>query len=133
MATLTPERLVELKAHYLPDDAATHGWDDDTIALRWSGGFASTARMYWLDRVTDTAKYLDIPDPGGTLPITQIHRQAMEMLAYWDAYLVKFGDALVFTGSRPTRIGKIKRRYEIQSTQVGPSIPTPYTPYNPTD
>lgn len=133
MPALTPALLAEIKAHYLPDDAVTNGWTDEVIETRWTGGIPSTVRLYWLDRVTDTAGYLDIPDPGGTLPITQIHRQAKEMLAYWDEYLAKHGDIIVLTGARPTRVGKIKRRYERAGTVMLPPNYSAHTPYNRTD
>lgn len=133
MAVVATAEDVALVRTYLPPDATTNGWTDEEIATRWTGGVVSTLRLYWFERVTDTAGYLDIPDPGGTLPITQIHRQAMEMLAYYDAYLAKYGDVVDFIGARPTRIGKIKRRYERNVSFLPPSYPTIHSPYAPTD
>lgn len=128
---LTPELLATVKAQWLPTDAATNGWTDEVIAERWTGGIATTVRKYWYERVQDTAGFLDIPDPGGSLPITQIHRQAKEMLAYWDAWIAKNGDVVeVVTGSRPTRIGKIKKRYQ-HEPYPPPPRPNIYSPYNP--
>lgn len=133
MAAIATADDVALVRKYLPPDATTNGWDDAEIAIRWTGGVVSTLRMYWFERVTDTAGYLDIHDSGGTLPITQIHRQAVEMLAIIDAYLAKYGDVLEFFGSRRTRVGKIKKRYANKSTWMPRSYPSTYTPYNPTD
>ena len=130
MAILTDTLLATLKAEWLPDDAAANGWTDEVIAERWTGSIVSTVRKYWYDRVQDTAGYLDVPDPGGTLPITQIHRQAVEMLKYWDDWIAKWGDTIVVNGARATRVGKIKRRYQHEH---GRTVfrPSPTGPYNP--
>lgn len=130
MAILTDALLATLKAEYLPDDAAANGWTDEVIAERWTGAIPTTVRKYWYDRVQDTAGYLDVPDPGGALPITQIHRQAVEMLKYWDDWIAKWGDTVVVTGSRATRVGKIKRRYQHEHG-VNVFRPSPTGPYNP--
>ncbi|QHB37420.1 hypothetical protein SEA_LEOPARD_13 [Mycobacterium phage Leopard] len=130
MAILTDPLLAELKAQWLPADAATNGWDDNTIRERWTGGIATTVRRYWFERVSDTAGYLDVPDPGGTLPITQIHRQAKEMLQYWDDWIAKWGDTIVVTGSRATKVGKIKKRYQ-KSPGPHPTHWNANSPYNP--
>lgn len=79
LVVLTDGLLAKIRDEYLPSDAASFGWDDDQIRERWTGGPATTIRLYWFERVSDTAGYLDLPDPGGTLPITQIHRQAKEL------------------------------------------------------
>ena len=130
---LTPEVLARFKAEWLPADAETNGWDDDTITERWTGGVATTARKYWFERVQDTAGYLDLPDPGGTLPITQIYRQAREMLAYWDDFIVKYGDV------DPDQIGinrgrtvKIKNRYPRPYPNPRPLGDNPRSPYTRT-
>lgn len=130
MAILTAELLATLKAEWLPNDAATNGWTDEVIEERWTGGIPTTVRKYWYDRVQDTAGYLDVPDPGGTLPITQIHRQAVEMLRLWDEWIAKHGDTINVTGSRSTRVGKIKRRYQHDHFPVG-QRPSPTGPYGP--
>ena len=134
---ITPDQLTTLQ-YWLPNDAETYGWDATYISTRWTGGIVSTIRAYWYDRVQDTASYLDLSDPSGNLPITQIHRQAMEMLQYWDAYLLKYGDVtnpdLMGTGiPRPTRIGKIARRYPVPTGYPVPLQPTSFGPYNYTD
>lgn len=128
---ITPDQLISVK-QWLPADAAENGWDDDEITLRWTGGIASTVRAYWFQRVSDTAGYLDLPDPGGTLPITQIYRQAREMLDYWDNFLKVNGDVDPNLVARPTRIGKIKRRYVNPNPYMPSPFPSTYSPYNPT-
>lgn len=128
MAALTPEVLDVVKATYLPADAADNGWDDAKITDEWTGGIPGLVRAYWYDRVQQTAGYLDIPDPGGTLPITQLHRQAMEMLQYWDNWILKFGNSL--SPMRSVRFGKIKKRYRKGNAFPVPIAPLPSGPYN---
>lgn len=128
---LTTDKLATIKAQYLPNDAATHGWDDVKITANWTGGIPGTVRAFWYDRVQQTAGYLDLPDPGGTLPITQLHRQAMEMLAYWDKWLLQYGDVLVIP--RRVSFGKIRRRYKNRNPMTVPSYPLYNSPYSSTD
>lgn len=128
MSVLTPELLVVIKANWLPTDAADNGWNDAKITDNWSGSVVGLVRSYWYDRVQQTAGYLDIPDPGGTLPVTQLHRQAMEMLQYWDAWILKYG--LNVLPSRSVTFGKIRRRYQNNNPYPVPSSPTAGGPYN---
>lgn len=125
---LTPELLAVVKAQWLPDDAADNGWDDAKITDEWAGSIPQLVRAYWYDRVQQTAGYLDIPDPGGTLPITQLHRQAMEMLQYWDAWILKYGTSV--TGMRTVSFGRIKRRYKKGNPVPMPMYPLSNGPYN---
>lgn len=128
MATPTPEQITKVE-HYLPDVTADPDvWDEAKITERWAG-IAGTVRAYWYQRTSDTAQYLDIPDPSGVLPITQIHRQAKEMLDYWDLFISKFGtNADPSTMSRAVTFGKIKRRYPRQGIN-GLSDYAYYSPY----
>lgn len=118
---LTPELLEIIKTQWLPDDAADNGWDDAKITSMWTGGIPTLVYRYWYDRVQQTAGYLDVPDPGGTLPITQIHRQAMEMLQYWGTWLKLYGNNT--EPIQATRFGKIRKRYD-----KGNPFPIPYGP-----
>lgn len=110
MATITSEELDIFKRRWLPSDAQDNGWDDTKITDEWAGSYVGTVRAYWYDRVQQTAAYLDLSDPSGNLPITQLHRQAKDMLAYWDAYIAKHG---LNPPPLPNGVsfGKIKRRY----------------------
>lgn len=119
-------------ATWLPSaEADPEVWDATKIAERWTGGIAGTIRAYWYQRVSDTAGYLDVPDPGGTLPITQIYRQAREMLEYWDNFIIKWGASADpgTVGSRPSTTGRIRRRYVGTGTYPPEqySTRTPYT------
>lgn len=101
---------------YLPSVANDpEVWDATKVAENWTGGIAGTIRKFWYVRASDTAGYMDLPDAGGTLPITQIHRAAKDMLAYWDAFIAKWGantDPDTVAGGIVGSVGKIKRRYQ---------------------
>ena len=127
MAALTPDLLDTIKANWLPSDAVDNGWDDDKITDNWSGSVVTLVRSYWYDRVQQTAGYLDVPDPGGALPITQIHRQAKEMLDYWDAWILKFGSNTL--PARGVSFGKIRRRYKNNYPYPVPLAPNSFGPY----
>lgn len=120
---------------WLPTDGspAENGWDDAGIAAHWTGYISTTVRAYWFQRVSDTAGYLDLNDAGSSLPITQIYRQAREMLLYWDEMIAKWGAATdpANYGNRPTRVGRIKKRYVNNAPYPVSAIPSTYTPYNP--
>lgn len=86
----TPERIA-LVSRYLPDAAKLseagggYGWSDDTIAEFLTAlGLtpAQVVRFFWYQRTQETAEYLDL-----SKPLTQIHRQAKEMLDYWDSVI----------------------------------------------
>jgi hypothetical protein len=134
---ITSDQMADVQK-WLPNDAADNGWDTATIMDRWTGGIVTTVRAYWYDRVQQTASWLDLSDPSGSLPITQIHRQAMEMLQYWDAWLLKYGDATSaeqMETSIPRRVsfGKIRRRYQNRQPYPVPISPSSYGPYNYSD
>lgn len=85
---LTTVERVALVSRYLPEaaklpeDDGGYGWTDETIAEFVTAlglSPAQTVRFFWYQRVQETAEYLDL-----SKPLTQIHRQAKEMLDYWD-------------------------------------------------
>lgn len=132
MAAPTEAQIASVATWLPTPEADPEVWDATRIAARWTGGIAGTIRAYWYQRVSDTAGYLDVPDPGGTLPITQIHRQAKEMLEYWDSLILKWGTAFDPTnavGGNRGSVGRIKRRYVGTGTYPLEryAIRTPYT------
>jgi hypothetical protein len=67
-----------------------YGWDANYITvLMTENNFTPTraVRFFWLQRVNETSEYLDLTGK----PITDIHKQAKEMLDYWDNILLRFG------------------------------------------
>lgn len=113
--TVEPEQIA-LVNQLLPSSAKDseanggYGWTDEYIeTLMIERGFTPTqaVRFFWLQRVNETAEYLDMGKP-----LTQIHRQAREMLDYWDVILGKGQDAIGPTGPgarRPMTFGEIER------------------------
>lgn len=80
------------------------GWDDakiTTVLDKVEDNATKTVRLFWLQRVSDTAAFTDVSDAGSNRPLSQTYQHAKEMLTYWDRLAGVFG----------TRIGKIKRRY----------------------
>ena len=86
-----------------------YAWTDSFIQTLFdSRGFSPTqaVRFFWLQRVNETAEYLDV----NKKPLTQIHRQAKEMLDYWDLVLKKGGPDAIEPGARkPISFGEIER------------------------
>ena len=85
---MTTVEQIALVNRYLPSAAKEleasggYGWTDefiDSLMDEMAFSPAQTVRYFWYQRVQETAEYLDIGKP-----ITQIHRQAKEMLTYWD-------------------------------------------------
>ena len=88
--TVTPEQIALVNQH-IPEAAKLseveggYGWTDDYIAILMEAmgfGPAQAVRHFWLQRVNETAEYIDMGKP-----LSQIHRQAKEMLDYWDKIL----------------------------------------------
>jgi len=127
---ITADQLSAVK-EWLPEDAADNGWDDAEITTRWTGFISTTVRTYWFMRVSNTASYLDLPDPNGTLTITQIYRQAREMLDWWMLMIKTYGATTDPSdyAAKGTRIGKIKNRYPRPHNNflpVGVDLRSPY-------
>ncbi len=90
MTTPTLEQIALIN-RFLPEAAKLsveeggYGWTDGFISNLVSTNAyspAQTVRYFWYQRVQETAEYLDL-----SKPLTQIHRQAREMLDYWDKVL----------------------------------------------
>lgn len=97
----------------LDDVAGGYGWTDEFIGLlidTMNFSPAKAVRHFWLQRVNETAEYLDVGKP-----LTQIHRQAKEMLDYWDKILGTDPDGMTPVDpnlpivKRPISFGEIER------------------------
>jgi hypothetical protein len=110
--TVTADQIT-LVNHYLPTAAKEleanggYGWTDDYIeTLMETMAFspAQAVRYFWYQRVQETAEYLDVGKP-----LTQIHRQAKEMLDYWDLILKTNPEGMVPINARaPISFGEIE-------------------------
>lgn len=87
MADVTPpsEDQLAMVIELLPDDAGDYAWNSAKALERWAGSVYRTVREYWVDRVNDTAGYLDLSNEG--LPASQLFDHARQMLAYWDSLI----------------------------------------------
>lgn len=77
-------RHLPIAAKQLEADGG-YGWTDEYIndlMIENSYSPAQAVRFFWYQRVQETAEYLDMGKP-----LTQIHKQAREMLDYWDLIL----------------------------------------------
>ncbi|AVD99629.1 hypothetical protein HWB51_gp011 [Mycobacterium phage Cuke] len=105
---VTPEQIALVKM-LLPTAAISdYEWTDEFIeTLMTTRGFSPTqaVRFFWLQRVNETAEYLDINEK----PLTQIHKQAKEMLDYWDLVLKGGPDAIEPNTRSPISFGEIER------------------------
>ncbi|QGJ90056.1 head-to-tail stopper [Mycobacterium phage Indlulamithi] len=86
----TPEQIAIVN-RYLPTAAKQteaeggYDWTDEyieTLMDSMAFGPAQAVRYFWYQRTQETAEYLD-----AGRPLSQIHRQAKEMLDYWDGIL----------------------------------------------
>lgn len=96
MAVLPTPDQIALVQRLLPEIALSpvadggYGWDETYITILMSeNGYSPTqaVRYFWLQRVNETSEYLDISGKS----LTEIHKQAKEMLDYWDNILLRFG------------------------------------------
>lgn len=112
----TPEQ-VALVNRNLPSAAKQavedggYGWTDlfiSTLMEEMSFGPAEAVRHFWLERVNETAEYLDMGKP-----LTQIHRQARDMLLYWDSVLKENPvDMVPVPARKPISFGEIERPWD---------------------
>jgi hypothetical protein len=90
-----------------------YGWTDgfiETLMETMVFSPAQAVRHFWLQRVNETAEYLDAGKP-----LTQIHKQARAMLDYWDKIIGTNPDGmgpLPETAKRPLSFGEIERPWD---------------------
>ena len=119
MPEVTPE-LIALVTQNLPSDAVKavedggYGWTDQYISDLLSGmdfSPAKVVRFFWLQRVNESAEYIDIGKP-----LTQIHKQAKDMLAYWDSIINGYGSEEMILETKPAKrpisFGEIERPWQ---------------------
>lgn len=116
MATTPTDDQINLVQRLLPSEALQsvedggYGWDSDFISLVMSENSwtpTEAVRFFWLQRVNETSEYLDLTGK----PLTDIHKQAKEMLDYWDNILRMYGvnSTGPAIGRKPLTFGNIER------------------------
>jgi hypothetical protein len=108
MPTPTPDQIALVK-QLLPSAAMDseedggYGWSDVFIAaLMLQRDFTPTeaVRYFWLQRVNETAEYLNT----GGKSLTDIHKQAREMLDYWDNVIKSVGSDAIGPGDSSSQV-----------------------------
>lgn len=112
MPVPTPDQIQLVKT-LLPSAATDteanggYGWDDVFITVLMTENDLTptkAVRHFWLQRVNETAEYLNT----GGKTLTDIHKQAKEMLDYWDNILLKFGQNATGPGNSTMNFGEIE-------------------------
>lgn len=75
----------------LGPDSLAEDWSDFKIGLLLDSGMSTTAviRQYWNFRAASTAAFVNISESGSSRSLSDVHKQALDMLKYWDARLAE--------------------------------------------
>ena len=113
MTLPTPDQIASVQ-RLLPATAASEdGWDQAKILLVLGEHptVARAVRFYWLERVNESAQYINIGDKN----LEQIYKHAKEMLDYWDAVIAVNPEGLDPSEPEPVRVpltfGQIERPF----------------------
>lgn len=70
----------------LPAEAGAAGWDEEKIAALLDSGLSvlQTIREWWSYRASSTASFVSVSESGSSRSLSDIHKQALAMLQYWD-------------------------------------------------
>jgi hypothetical protein len=98
---------------YLPAQAdELYEWDEGKITAVLEVTNCSvpqTVRQFWLERVMNTAEYIDVNESGSSRTLSMVHQNAKAMLDYWDKRVEAEG---LVTARRPITFGEIDRGLE---------------------
>lgn len=70
----------------LPETAEAEGWNDTKIGTMVDalGTPSKAIRQYWSATSARTSAFVDISESGSSRSLSDVHKQAVEMLKYWD-------------------------------------------------
>lgn len=70
----------------LPTEAEAAGWDEAKITSYLDAGLtpSKTIREWWSFRAAATSSYVSVSESGSSRSLSDIHKQALAMLQYWD-------------------------------------------------
>lgn len=70
----------------LPSEAIGEGWDEEKIGLLLDSGLSTSkvVRQWWSNRSAATAGFVNVSESGSSRSLSDIHKQALGMLKYWD-------------------------------------------------
>lgn len=86
----SPADIIIVKDN-LPPEAFANGWDDEKIELLLDSGLTTsrTVRHWWVSRASATAAFVSVSESGSSRDLSAIHKQALEMLKYWDGIIAE--------------------------------------------
>jgi hypothetical protein len=75
----------------LPPEASTQGWNDAKIQILLDAQVSLNRIMvtYWSSRAAATVNLVSVSESGSTRSLSDIHKQAVDMLKYWTDLLEK--------------------------------------------
>lgn len=75
----------------IPSEALEEGWDDVKIGVLLDSPMTTSRviRHWWNYRASSTASFVNVSESGSSRSLSDIHRQALEMLKYWDARIAE--------------------------------------------
>jgi hypothetical protein len=95
----------------LPPDAIGEGWDETKINGLVAAG-TSLARImmtYWSGRAAAYSKYVNVSESGSSRSLSDVHKQALDMLKYWSDRANREEGITDDPKLRPIRFGRMKR------------------------
>lgn len=111
MVTVTNADVDAVRA-YLPTNPEEYDWDDGKISdvlTVTNLSVPQTVRQFWLERVMNTAEFIDVNESGSSRTLSTVHQNARAMLEYWDKRVEAEG---VITVRRPITFGEIDRGFD---------------------
>lgn len=75
----------------LPAEALAEGWDEAKITVLLDSPMSTSRviRQWWSYRASSTAAFVNVSESGSSRSLSDIHRQALEMLKYWDGRIAE--------------------------------------------
>lgn len=103
----TPEEIQAIQEE-LPDDAASYGWDEDRINEELDNGVTGNALYlkFWRKVSSSTFGLVDMSESGSSRSLSQIHKQASDMMKKFQEAIDKEEEPTPITSgirSRPIR------------------------------
>lgn len=95
----------------LPPDATGEGWDEAKINSLVEAG-TSLARImmtYWSGRAAAYSKFVTVSESGSTRSLSDVHKQALDMLKYWTDRSNREEGIVDDPRQRPISFGRMKR------------------------
>jgi hypothetical protein len=95
----------------LPPDAVGEGWDDVKITglVETGDSLARIMMTYWSGRAAAYSKFVTVSESGSTRSLSDVHKQALDMLKYWTDRANREEGIVDDPRLRSIRFGRMKR------------------------